>query len=473
MRTTSLPRSPELYLQLDRSRPRGLRAQVEAELRDAIRSGRLPAGTEIPSSRALAADLGVTRGVVVAAYDQLIAEGYLLARPGSGTVINALPTEPATPRPTTPTPGPLLDFAPAVPDLAQFPRTAWLQATRTALATMPDADLGYVDPFGLPALRQELAGYLGRVRGVSADPERIVVSGGFGGGYNLAIAALRAMDRRLRVAVEDPGYVGARLLLDLAGVPWVPVPIDGDGIVVDALTETPAGAVVVTPAHQSPTGAVLSSARRSALLDWARRTDGYVIEDDYDAEYRYDRQPVGAVQGLAPDRVVYVGTASKSIAPGLRLGWVVLPEALVEPARRIRLVDDDFPATILQATYAAFLAAGARDRLLRRTRRIYRQRRDGLIAALQQHLPAARTSGASAGLHVLTTLPVPVGREDAIVAAAADRGIRVHSGTRYRATAPAPGANAQLVLGYGRVTPEQADDGVRRLAEAIDAATGS
>lgn len=470
MRTTS----PELLIELDRSRPRSLRAQVEVELREAIRSGRLPPGTELPSSRALAADLGVTRGVVVAAYDQLVAEGYLLARAGSGTVVNARPHATPPARPTTTAGGDrvLVDFSPAVPDLAQFPRAAWLRATRSALATLPDADLGYVDPLGLPALRRELADYLARVRGIDADPARIVVTGGFGGGFTLAVQALGALGHRL-AGVEDPGYVGARRLLDLAGLPWAPVPVDTGGIAVDALAATGATAAVVTPAHQSPTGAVLSSARRSELVAWARDVDGYVLEDDYDAEYRYDRQPVGAVQGLAPDRVVYVGTASKSIAPGLRLGWLVLPDALVEPVRAVRLVDDGFPATVHQAAYAAFLAAGDRDRLLRRTRRLYRRRRDALVAAVAAHLPGAIPSGASAGLQVLVTLPdVPVEAEAAIVAAAAERGVRVVSLERYRASAPAPGEPARLVLGYGRVTPEEVDAGVRRLAEARRAVAG-
>ena len=467
MRTTS----PEVLVELDRSRPRSLRAQVEAELRDAIRSGRLTAGTPVPSSRALAADLGVTRGVVVAAYDQLIAEGYLLARPGSGTVINEVP-EATTRRPVaSPSEAPLVaDFTRALPDLDLFPRTAWLRATRASMQSLPSAQLGYVDRRGLPQLRAALADHLARVRGVCADPDRILVCGGFGHGFGLVAGALLATGRR-DFAVEDPGYAGPREHLDAVGGRYRGVPVDAEGIVVEALARTPARAVVVTPAHQAPTGAVLSSARRSALIAWAGDVDGYVIEDDYDAEYRYDRHPVGALQGLAPERVVYCGTTSKSVAPGLRLGWLVLPEDLVEPTLARRFVADEFTSSLLQAACATFLANGDLDRHLRRSRRVYRERRDALIAALARWFPEAVPSGASAGLHVLVTLP-PSFDELAVVAGALAAGVKVHPLDEYR-TAKPTGRAPGLVLRYGTVPPEQADAGVRVLADAARASGGA
>jgi GntR family transcriptional regulator/MocR family aminotransferase len=461
MRTSSA----EVLIELDRSRARGLRAQVEDGLRAAIRDGRLVPGTSLPSSRILAADLGVTRGVVVAAYDQLIAEGYLVARPGSGTVVNAgartdVPGD-ASAGPAAPV---VADFTPGLPDLDLFPRAAWLRATRTALHTMRRQDLGYTPAGGLTQLRQALADYLGRVRGVCAQPEQVVISQGFGHGFSLVAGALAEAGHDV-VAVEDPGYAGPRQHLAFAGGSHEPIPVDAEGIDVEALALSSARAVVVTPAHQMPTGAVLSAARRSALVAWARRVGGYVIEDDYDAEYRYDRHPVGALQGVAPDRVVYCGTASKSLAPGLRLGWAVLPRDLVDPVLVRRRTVDESTSSFLQATYAAFLAAGELDRHLRRTRRIYRQRRDALMAALARWLPTATPGGISAGLHVLVTLPPGVDERE-LATRAREVGVRVYPVDRYRSTPPADGRGG-LVMGYGSTTPERTEHGIRLLAEVL------
>ena len=440
--------STELLIELDRSRPRGLRAQIEDELRVAIRAGRLPPGTALPSTRALATDLGVTRGVVVDAYDQLIAEGYLLSRPGAKTTVNSTEHRaPTAARDATPGVALEVDFRPGLPDLAAFPRTAWARATRTALQTLPDHDLGYGDPRGRPEPRRALAEYLARVRGVSADPDRVVVCDGFGHGLALVASALRATGREV-VAVEDPGYDAAREGLDALGSRVVGVEVDGEGLVVDRLRRTPARAVVVTPAHQSPTGVVLSADRRHQLVVWAREVDGYVIEDDYDAEYRYDRRPVGALQGVAPDRVVYCGTASKSLAPG--------PAARLAGRSRPTSWTPSSPSggrptaprrSLLQATYEAFLANGDLDRHLRRSRRTYRQRRDAVIDALARWLPMAEPSGVAAGLQVLVTLPA--GLDEARVhERALAAGVRVYPLATYRA-GPARGARAAFVLGYG------------------------
>jgi GntR family transcriptional regulator/MocR family aminotransferase len=459
IRTTS----PELLIELDRSRPRGLRAQVEDELRDAIRSGRLAPGTSLPSSRALAADLGVTRGVVVAAYDQLTAEGYLVAHQGSGTVVNANAHGAASRAPRRADRAPVaVDFRPGLPDLDLFPRSAWLRATRDALQAMPRDDLGYIDPRGLPQLRQALADYLARVRGVSADPERVVVCDGFGHGLSLVAGVLRTTGHDV-VAVEDPGYDGARDALAFAGVRHCGVAVDDDGLVVDELRGTGARAVVLTPAHQNPTGAVMSPARRTAAVAWARDVDGYVIEDDYDAEYRYDRHPAGAIQGLDTDRVIYCGTTSKSLAPGLRLGWLVLPGELVEPIVAARRATDSATSSFLQATYAAFLSRGDLDRHLRRTRRIYRQRRDALIAALARWFPDAVPRGASAGLQLLVNLPSELD-EQAFVALALQAGARAYPLGTYRASAR-PDLGPGLLLGYGALTPAASEEGARLLGE--------
>jgi GntR family transcriptional regulator/MocR family aminotransferase len=456
--------SPEILIELDRSRARGLRSQVEDELRDAIRSGRLTAGTALPSTRALAADLGVTRGVIVAAYDQLLAEGYLQSRPGSGTVVSASAEAGTIRHPARSDAADILvDFRPGLPDLDLFPRAAWMRAARAALQTMPSAQLGYIDSRGLPQLRAALVDYLARVRGVCTDPERVVVCNGFAHGFSLVTKALHETGRDV-VGVEDPGHDGPREEIEWAGARFRAIAVDADGIVVDELRRSRVRAVVVTPAHQMPTGAVLSPERRSALVAWARDVDGYVIEDDYDAEYRYDRHPVGALQGVAPDRVIYCGTLSKSLAPGLRLGWLVLPHELVEPIIARRRATDSATASIAQATYAEFLTKGDLDRHLRRTRRIYRQRRDALVAALARWFPDATPSGIAAGLTVLVTLPPDL--DEAVVAQRAlSAGVRVYPLGGYR-TKRVPGLLPGLVLGYGQLSIAKIEEGVRILAEA-------
>jgi GntR family transcriptional regulator / MocR family aminotransferase len=283
---------------------RGRQAEELADrLRRAVRTGRLPAGTRLPASRTLAGDLAVSRGVVVRAYEQLGAEGYLSAKLGSGTVVADVPGRPAESvrrrqRPPT---------NPGLPSGGTFPRAAWARCAARAFSRLTDADLGYGDPAGWPPLREELCRYLGRVRAVVAPPERIVVVNGFGQTTRLVADVLchRDIDR---IAVEDPGSIGIREQFERANVRCVGVPVDGDGICVDALEAGGARAVVVTPAHQFPTGVVASGDRRHALLDWARGTSSVVVEDDYDAEFRYDRTPVGALQGLGPDVVVYGGS---------------------------------------------------------------------------------------------------------------------------------------------------------------------
>ena len=464
--------SPDLFVSLDRSRPRKLRAQVEDGLREAIRSGRLAAGTRLPSSRALANDLGITRGVVVDAYDQLAAEGYVTTVQGSGTRVNALgpgsapdSAEPADAAPASGD-GPARlthDFRTGVPDLSLFPRAAWARATRAALAAMPDAELGYLPPAGLERVRVAVAEYLGRVRGVSCTPDQVVLGNGFGHGFSLVMRAL--IDRgHTRVAVEVPGYDEPRDQIAYAGGTAVPVPVDADGIRTDALAASPAQAVVVTPAHQAPTGVVLTPERCTELVDWARAAGAYVVEDDYDAEYRYDRQPVGALQGVAPDRVVYQGTLSKSLAPGLRLGWLVVPPDLIDDVLAARLVTDHMGTAIVQATFGEFLARGDLDRHLRRTRRIYRQRRDALVDALARWLPDLQVGGVSAGLSAYVTLPDGLDSGD-VVAAARRHGVGVYQVPDPLMTPEQ--MSSTLTLGYGTQRPAPIAEGVRRLARAL------
>jgi GntR family transcriptional regulator/MocR family aminotransferase len=440
-----------------------LHAQLEAQLRDAVRAGRLAPGVRLPSSRALAAELAVSRGVVVEAYEQLAAEGYLCVRAGAAPVVGTIACEPrAAPVPPGPRP-PRHDLRPGLPDLSAFPRAAWGGALRRALRELPDAQLGYPDPSGHPRLRAALAGYLGRVRGVAAAPERIVVCGGVAEALRLAATVLRARGATA-VAVEDPSHAETQGQLGYGGLEPVPVPVDADGLDVARIPDG-VGAVLVTPAHHFPRGIVMTPARRAALVAWAEATGGLILEDDYDAEHRYDRSPVGAIQGLAPERVIHVHSVSKSLAPALRLGWAVAPlelaPALAEAKRR-----NDLGAPVLeQIALADLIERGELDRHLRRLRPRYRARRDALVGTLLDGRPGLAVEGVAAGLHVAVRLPPGLG-EAAAVAAAAERGVAV-STVGEHAVAPRPPG---LVLGYGRLPEAGLRAAARELGAALDTA---
>jgi GntR family transcriptional regulator/MocR family aminotransferase len=384
--------------------------------------------------------------VVVEAYGQLAAEGYLAVRAGAAPRV-AAGAAAAPARPAGAPAAPLrYDLRPGTPDLALFPRAAWAAAQRRALREAPDADLGYPDPAGHPRLRAALAAYLGRVRGVQAAPERIVVCGGVAEALALVCRVLAAGGAR-RLGVEDPCHHGTRGLIAHNGLEPVPIPVDGDGVDVAALAAAAPEAVLITPAHQFPTGVVLEPGRRAALLAWARATDAIVVEDDYDAEYRYDRHPVGALQGLAPDHVVHVHSVSKTLAPGLRLGWAALPARLAPPVADEKRFSDLGSPVLEQLTLAAFLERGELDRHLRRTRPHYRRRRDALVRALS----GIEVEGIAAGLHVLARLPAGYA-EDPVVAGAAAAGVAVDAVGPHVAGPPRPPA---LLLGYTRL-PEAA-----------------
>lgn len=467
----------------------GLRAGIMDALRDAVRTGRLAPGTRLPSSRSMAADLGIARNTVADAYAELVAEGWLTARQGSGTRVarRSAPRRPAPAAPRTrPTRRrPAYSLLPGSPDLSGFPRTQWLAAARRALTAAPHEALGFSDASGRVELRTALADYLARARGVYAVPERIVVCGGFVHALTLLGGVLRA--RRLReVAVESYGLGFHRDLLRDAGLRTRVLTVDDRGARTGELAgltrsattaEGPVagtgdaawaadgtgeatggagpgargagvrgvGAVLMTPAHQFPTGAALHPDRRAAAVDWARRTGGLILEDDYDGEFRYDRQPVGALQGLDPDRVVYLGTASKALAPGLRLAWMVLPEGLVAEVTAAKAATHWASSALDQLTLAEFLVSGAYDRHVRAMRQRYRRRRDQLVEALAERAPENGVTGIAAGLHAVVELPS--GTERAVVEAAAWQGLAVEGLAAFRHPAAPPGPDA-LVVGY-------------------------
>ena len=461
----------DLLVELDRSQPRGLRAQLEHRLRQAITRGSLPPETVLPPSRVLASELGVSRSLVVGAYEQLAVEGYLQARQGSGTRVaaqragrnrDAVALDPA---PHWPVPVGPDNRAPGsgLPDPALFPRSQWLRHYRAVLRDLPGEGLLYPPPRGSHALRSALAAYLGRVRGVRAVPDQIVICGGFSQGLSLLCRVLRGRGVA-RIAVEDPCFAFHRLLIRAAGLEPVAVPVDEQGIRTSLLAGLDVGAVLLSPAHSYPSGAVLSPSRRVELLDWAREAGALVIEDDYDAELRYDRTPVGALQGLDPQRVVYGGTASKVLSPALRLGWLATPPELTREIILAKCFADYSAEALGQFTLARFIDSGDFARHLRRVRPVYRARRDRLLAALGAHLPAARPQGQAAGLHLL--LRLPAGRDPAVfTSAAAAHGITLEEAAGHWAdpdTAP-----PALLIGYGSLRPDDLARGIESLRDLI------
>jgi GntR family transcriptional regulator/MocR family aminotransferase len=453
----------ELHLDLQHAAGTTLRARVENALRDAIRSGRLAAGTRLPASRTLCAQLGVSRGVVVDAYAQLTAEGYLHARQGAGTTVapgGGRAPAPALARASAPgAPAIRHDLSPFVPALAAFPRGAWRAALSRALRSAPDERLGLPEGGGLPELRQALATYLARSRGVRGVADQVIVCNGLRQGLGLLWSALAA-DGARRVAVEHPGWRGMAETARDAGLAPVPVPVDAHGLVVERLAALDAvDAVGVAPAHQYPSGAVMPPARRAALVAWAQEHEALIVEDDYDAEYRYDREPIGSIQGLAPQHVVYGGSASKSLAPGVRLAWLVVAPQLVEPMIELQRRRGGMPAALEQLALADLVERGELDRHLRRQRRRYRRRRDALLRALAARLPDAEVQGAAAGLFVVLRLPGGTS-EDAVLRRARAAGLALEG---VGAGQPA------IVVGYANLPDAAIGAAVEALAASVRA----
>ncbi|WP_051468124.1 PLP-dependent aminotransferase family protein [Actinomadura oligospora] len=510
----------DLHLSLDHAAGH-LAAQLAAGCRDAIRTGRLVAGTRLPSSRDLARDLGISRGVVVTAYEQLIAEGFLVARRGDGTRVapNARPVSVSAPTPAEPTSHPRrmggpgqavgrngrptgglrgraevpgqaqsgregsagpdgrawadgwggvgprrvrFDLTPGRPDLSAFPRSRWLAAYRAALQAVPHQALTYPDPGGVAELRAELAAYLGRVRAAHADAGQVVIMNGVALGLSSAVRAL-VVAGRTTLAVEDPTSERQLPMLLATGARIVRVPVDAGGLDVAALAWSGADAVLVTPAHQYPTGVVLAPERRAALVDWARAADAVIVEDDYDAEFRYDGDPVGCLQGVAPERTVLLGSVSKALAPGMRLGWAVAPPWMADDLREHRELSDLGGPVLDQHAFARLLADGAYDRHLRAMRRRYRARRDTLVEALHEHVPDGVVRGISAGVHLYLELP-PGTSETTVIDVAAESGVLVHGA---REMWSAERRRPALVLGYAALTETRLHEAARVLGAAV------
>lgn len=468
--------------------PEPLRDRLERAIRDAVTSGRAPAGSALPPSRGLAETLGVSRWVVTEAYGQLVAEGFLEATVGSGTRVPATTAVAPAGDLTRGTPSaghgarfpaeaargaglrpeyrrPPYDLGPGVADLRHAPRARWAAAVRHALAVLPDAEFAVVDRLGHPTARTAVADYLARSRRAVAAPDDVVITHSATDGMTAVVAGLRAAGHRA-IIVEDPSWSRLREVAAAAGLTPVPVPVDRDGVDVERLiaaaSRTGARAALITPAHQFPLGAALSPVRRDAIVRWVREVDGVLIEDDYDAEFRYDRRPIAALQSLAPERIVLVGSLSKSMAQAYGLGWALLPATLRE---RVRLAERPRPSTLEQAALARFIESGDLERHLRAARGRFKRRRAALLAALDRELPGLEVSGIAAGMHAVLALPPGVRAVD-VSAAAAEHGIAVSDLARYRATGAETSPEA-LVLGYGNLSDALVNDAVARLARVI------
>jgi GntR family transcriptional regulator / MocR family aminotransferase len=466
------------FLQLDiADAPAGGRADwLAGQLRLAMSDGRLPVGSRLPATRVLAAELNVSRGVVTEAYERLTEEGHVAGRGRGGTVVVAVPvsapalhvTEPSTEDIFDAEPGVRIfdsyravparyDLSPGVPDLAAFPRTAWLKAERAVFNELEPAAFGYGDPRGTPTMRLAVANWLARTRGIRVDPEEVIIVAGVAQGLGLIAQVLHA-DGAREVAVEDPGSLGVRQTLVNWGLETPPIPVDSAGIQVDALVASGAGAVMLTPAHQFPTGVILDGDRRRQLMRWG----GLIIEDDYDAEHRYDRPPVPALRSILAEQVFYAGSVSKWLAPALRIGWVLAParyrEAVVAAKRNADLGNAALPQLVL----AELMASGELERQLRFLRRRHIRRRDAMISAVEEYLPGATVHGVAAGLHLMITFGAAFSDLD-LATAALNAGVKVQPLSWHCQQPREPG----LILGYAANPPSEIAEGIRILGRVV------
>lgn len=451
--------------------PRGTLGQgVERAIRHAICDGRLAVGAKLPSTRALAHDLGIARGTVAGAYEQLAAEGYITLRQGAASRVIWVPPAAEAPVAAEPDRVPHWDLRPGAPDSSGFPRQAWMRTTRTVLQRVPPAAFGYGSSQGTIELRQALTAYLGRARGVLTRPERLMICVGFTQALSLICEVLRLTGART-VAMENPCAPRYRELVTRSGLAIVGVPCDDEGIQVAALHGLDVQAALVTPAHQYPLGVTLSPARRNALINWARQRNAFIVEDDYDGEFRFDRRPVGSLQQLATDRVIYVGTASKTLAPALRLGWLSLPGAICPLTVEIKERHDRGNSALDQLVLAEFISSGALDRHVRRMRVEYQQRRDYLTRVLARDVPRVAVTGIAAGMHALLTLPGET-EARAVLTVAKRHGLILHTLAGYWHE-PSAGHPHAIVVGYGRPPANAFRSAVGELAAVIAEACGS
>ncbi|PZS29335.1 MAG: GntR family transcriptional regulator [Pseudonocardiales bacterium] len=486
------------FLQLNtREAPAGgLSGWLADHLRRAIADGRLPVGSRLPATRTLAGDLQVSRGVVTEAYRRLTEDGHIAGRGRGGTIVVAAPVTPPPAAPhLAPRPAPVtslpptraalfagvptadvfddlraaparIDLSPGVPDLTAFPRAAWLRAERCVLDDLSSADFGYGDPRGAPALRLAVANWLARTRGIRVHPAEVIIVAGVAQALGLIAQVLRA-DGITAIAIEDPGSLGTRQHLQHWQMDTPPIPVDSEGLRVEELRATGAAAVLLTPAHQFPTGVVLDGGRRRELMRWAG-DGGLIIEDDYDAEHRYDRPPVPALRSVLGEHVCYTGSVSKLLAPALRIGWLLAPPRHFDPLVAAKRYADLGNAMLAQLVLARLMGNGEIERQLRYLRRRHRRRRDAMIAAIGAHLPGAAVHGAAAGLHLMITFDAVFADTD-LAAASLAAGVKVQplSWHSQRPERPERPPRPGLVLGYAASTPTDIGEGIATIGAVL------
>jgi GntR family transcriptional regulator/MocR family aminotransferase len=460
---------PEILLHLDRSHPETLAGQLRSGLRDAIRAGRLPAGTRLPASRVLAEDLEVSRGVVVDAYAQLVAEGFLVTRPGSATVVSDVVAIDHPPRPHSHSAPqrlwrPELDLRPAGPDVTMFPRSQAARTMTDLFRHLPAAEFSYTGPWGVTRLREQLAAHLSRVRAAMAPADGIIVVTGGTQALAVTVRTLAAAGHQ-RMAVEDPGDPTHRRLVQAHGLEPVPVPVDAEGLAVDVLRKTGCRAVLTTPGYHFPTGTVMSAARRAGLLQWAAECSGYIVEDDRRADFHFGRSALACLQGMRPAHVIMIGSVSLTLAPGMRLGWVVPPPGLLRAIAEAKRDDDFGTGVIEQHALASWIESGHYDRHVRHLRRVYGTRRAELSRQLSRHLPGWPQHGAAAGLEILLELPAGIS-EAHVVAHARQLGLGISALGPMRITSTGSPA---LVLSSARLAARHCDAAAARLRLAVTA----
>jgi GntR family transcriptional regulator/MocR family aminotransferase len=455
----------ELLVTIDRTRRASIGRQIEDQLRDAIRSGRLRGGTELPSTRAFAGDVGVSRGVVERAYAQLSAEGYLDVRRGANPSVRHGNVRVGIVERTNEPVRFRFDLRPHMPDVGEFPRHPWERSQRAAIVGASAADLGYGDPAGIWPVRAVVAEHLARARGVVAGPSNTLMTAGTANALSLICRSL-ARSGATAIAFENPSQHAHHAIAERAGLEVVGIDVDDEGLDVARLGDHEVQAVVVTSAHQFPTGCVLSDQRRAALVEWSRRTGGLIVEDEYDSEFRYDRSPVAALQGLAPESVAYLGSTSKTLAPALRLGWAVLPDAIFHDVRRELELSILQVPSLIQLTFADFLERGEFARHVRRMRSLYRQRRDALVDALAERLGIEPAGGIAAGLHII--IAVETFDHEALVAASM-RARRIAMQTMSMHCLPDCARTAGLLIGYGAISSASIDAVVEQLEDVLRA----
>jgi GntR family transcriptional regulator/MocR family aminotransferase len=475
-----------MLVRLDGDGP--LSTQLYAAVRRMILAGGVAAGTRLPSSRSLARELGVSRNTVLLAYEQLLAEGYVAGRGGSGTYVTGglvapdrgpAATRPERPRvsayarrlppaPEPPVPGRLpYDFRYGVPADDPYPGAVWRRLLSRRARGATALSLSYGPPEGIAPLREAIAAYASRARGVVCNASQVIVVNGSQQALDLAARVL--LDAGDRVVIEEPQYQGARWVFAAADARLVAIPVDGEGLMTDRLPITGAGLAYVTPSHQFPTGVFMSLPRRLALLAWAGRHRAWVLEDDYDSEYRYEGRPIEAVQGLDREgRVIYIGTLSKVLFPALRIGYLIVPGALVESFRSAKWATDRHTPTLTQEVLADFIRDGHFERHLRRARLRHASRRAALLDALERHVrDDVEVIGANAGVHLVVWLRhLPRAALAALVSSAAASGVGVYPVDPYYLRRP---ARAGLMLGYAALDEPRIEAGVARLAAVIAA----